>query len=76
MPWNRPHVPQFVGMLDMTTDEGIRRRMGWQMTIFCEARFDLVQRHLKPENRVKWDRLSYAKKCSVVLSLVREGTII
>ena len=26
---------------DMTTDEGIRKRMGWQMTTFCEARFDL-----------------------------------
>lgn len=63
-------------MADMTTDEGIRKRMGWQMTSFCEARFELVKRSLKPENRARWERLSYARKCAVVLSLIREGAII
>ena len=61
---------------DMTTDEGVRKRMGWQMTTFCEARFDLICRNLNPTNQAKWDGLSYAKKCSVVLGLVREGVII
>ena len=61
---------------DMTTDEGIQRRMGWQMTTFCEARFDVVRKNLKPQQQAKWDGLSYAKKCSVVLGLVREGSII
>jgi len=61
---------------DMSTDDGVRRRMGWQMTTFCEARFDVLRRHLNPDNQVRWDGLSYAKKCSVVLGLVRDGTII
>ena len=61
---------------DMNTDEGVRRRMGWQMTTFCEARFDVVRRNLKPDNQARWDGLSYAKKCSVVIGLVRDGTII
>jgi hypothetical protein len=61
---------------DMTTEDGVRKRMGWQMTAFCEARFDVVRKHLKPEQQAKWDGLSYAKKCAVVLGLVREGAII
>jgi len=50
--------------------------MGWQMTTFREARFDLLRRNLNAENQAKWDGLSYAKKCSVVLRLVRDGTIV
>jgi hypothetical protein len=61
---------------DTTTDEGVRKRMGWQMTTFREARFDLLRRNLNAENQAKWDGLSYAKKCSVVLRLVRDGTIV
>jgi hypothetical protein len=61
---------------DMSTEEGVRKRMGWQMTTFCEARFDPIRRNLKPENQARWDGLSYAKKCSVVLGLVRDGTIV
>ena len=61
---------------EMTTDDGVRRRMGWQLTTFCEARFDLVHRNLKPEGQAKWGSLSYAKKCSVVLGLVRDGSIV
>jgi hypothetical protein len=61
---------------DMSTDEGVQKRMGWQMTTFCEARFELVQQNLKPESRAKWDRLSYARKCVVVLGLVHDGVIV
>jgi hypothetical protein len=61
---------------DTATEEGIRRRMGWQVATFCEARIDLVQRNLKSEAQAKWDRLSYAKKCCVVLGLVKDGTFV
>jgi hypothetical protein len=61
---------------DTSTDDGVRKRMGWQMTTFCEARFELIERNLKPEALAKWDGLSYARKCAVVLGLVREGTSI
>ncbi len=46
------------------------------MTTFCEARFDLLRRNFNPQQQSHWDGLSYAKKCSVVLGLVRNGTII
>ena len=61
---------------DTSTDEGVKKRMGWQMTTFCEARFDLVRQNLKPQQQSHWDSLSYAKKCTVVLGLVRQGTIV
>ena len=61
---------------DSTTDDGLRKRMGWQMTTFCEARFDLVPRSLKPDRQARWDNLSYARKCAIVLGLVRDGTMV
>ena len=61
---------------DTRTGDGVRRRMGRQMTTFCDARFDVVRRNRKPESERKRDGLSHAKTCSVVLGLVCEGTII
>ena len=43
------------------TEKAARRKMGWAMTMFCEARFDIVRRHLSPEAQAKWDSISYAK---------------
>ena len=58
------------------TDNAVRRRMGWAMTMFCEARFDVVRKALSPEKQANWDSLSYAKKCAVVLDFVQKGYMI
>ncbi len=55
------------------TDKAVRRRMGWMMTTFCEARFDVVRNALSPEHQARWDQFSYARKCSTVLEFVRRG---
>ena len=46
------------------------------MTMFCEARFDIVRRHLSPEAQAKWDSISFTKKCLVVQAFVKKGIMI
>jgi len=58
------------------TDNAERRRVGWPMTMFCEARFDMVRQALSPEKQAKWDSLNYAKKCAVVQDFVKKGYMI
>ncbi len=58
------------------TDKAIRRKLGWQMATFCEARFDGLRKALSPENQARWDNFSYARKCSVVLDFVKKGYMI
>jgi hypothetical protein len=47
----------------MSTEEGVRKWMGWQMITFCESRFDPVRSNLKPEQQVRWGRLSRRTAC-------------
>lgn len=56
--------------------EDFKKQIGWAMQVFCEARFPLIRKNLKPENKIKWDGLTYEKKCHVVQKLVEKGIII
>jgi hypothetical protein len=58
------------------TENAARRRLGWQRTMFCEARFDVIRQKLNPQNQEGWDRLSFAKKCLVVMDFVKKGYMI
>jgi hypothetical protein len=58
------------------TDKAVRKRLGWQTTTFCEARFDVVRKSLSPENQDRWDNFSFARKCSVVMDFVKKGYMI
>lgn len=58
------------------TDKAVRRKLGWQITTFCEARFDVLRAKLSPENQTRWDNFSYGRKCSVVMDFVKKGYLI
>lgn len=55
--------------------EDIKKRMGWGMVCFVEARFDIIRKRLKPENQAKWDRCSWEKKALTVLEFVEQGVM-
>ena len=54
----------------------IKKKPGWAMVTFCEARFKVVRNSVSPENQQKWDNFSYEKKCYTVLGLVEKGAIV
>lgn len=61
---------------DISTDEGWKKRIGWGLRMFYEARFDIVRKRLSEEARKKWDASSYRKKCLIIAEFVREGLMI
>lgn len=54
----------------------VKKKMGWAMVMFCEARFDTIRKSLNENNRKKWDECSWEKKCLIVLSFVEKGYMI
>ena len=54
----------------------IKKKMGWAMVMFVEARFGVVRDNINEENREKWDAFSWEKRANMVLRLVEKGAII
>ena len=60
--------------IDAETD--FKRRIGWAMCVFFEARFDLFRTRLSETNRAKWDALSYEKRCNAIARAVHKGLLV
>lgn len=60
---------------DISTDEGFKKRIGWGMQMFYEARFDLIRNNLNEKNKEKWDKLTYRKKCFIIIDFMEKGII-
>ena len=60
---------------DPASDD-VKKRMGWTMVMFCEARFEVIRKALNDSNKAKWDASSFEKKCALVVRLVEKGSII
>jgi len=57
-------------------ERAVKRKLGWAMACFFEARFDIVRAKLNPEQQAKWDGFSYEQKCTMVASFVKKGWMI
>jgi hypothetical protein len=57
-------------------ERAVKRKIGWAMACFFEARFDIVRAKLNPEQQAKWDGFSYEQKCTMVASFVKKGWMI
>jgi hypothetical protein len=58
------------------SEKAARRKLGWAMTAFCEARFSIIRENLTPEHQAQWDAFSFEKKCFVVQGYVKRGLMI
>ena len=51
--------------------------IGWAGKMFFEARFNVVRNNLsKEEHKLKWDSMSYEKKCSFIGKMIEKGVMI
>lgn len=53
-----------------------RKRIGWAGRMFYEARFPVIRKNLKPENKAKWDSFSYERKCTIIGKAIEKGLMI
>ena len=75
----RPHDTGFGMCPDCGGDPAspdVKKKMGFAMVSFVEARFRVVRDNINEENRAKWDGFSWERKASTVLSLVEKGAMI
>jgi hypothetical protein len=58
------------------TDAQVKKKLGWAGTMFYEARFDVLEKQLRPELAEKFRAMSYAKKVLIVAGMIEKGHMI
>lgn len=58
------------------SEAATRRRLGWAMCAFVDARLPVVRQRLSPAAVAKLGAMSYAKQAAVVAGLVRKGVMV
>lgn len=53
----------------------IKKRLGFAMCAFCEARFDVVRSSLSAEKQIIWDESSYEQKCLFINKIIEKGIL-
>ncbi|MDP2607247.1 MAG: hypothetical protein Q8S00_32320 [Deltaproteobacteria bacterium] len=59
-----------------TSEANIRKRLGYGMIVFYNARIEIMERALNPENAALFKKLDYASKISLVIKAVEDGLIV
>jgi hypothetical protein len=54
----------------------IRKRMGWALTAFVDARIPIIRNALKPANLASFEKMTYEEKANVVTRMVVRGVIV
>jgi hypothetical protein len=58
------------------TEAEFKKKQGWGLTTFYEARMAPFRNALNAQNQAKWDALPYWKKCYLLQHAVEDGLII
>ncbi len=54
----------------------VRKRMGWALVSFIDARIPIIRNALKPDNRASFEKMNYEEKANVVTRMVARGVIV
>jgi len=60
---------------DDITEAQLRRRMGWGMTCFVDARIARLRETMNPANVARLDTMEYSGQVAIVLRMVERGII-
>lgn len=58
------------------TEAQLKRRIGWAGRTFYEARFEILEKKLRPDLVEKFRAMSYAKKIAIVAKMIERGAMI
>jgi hypothetical protein len=54
----------------------IHKRLGWAGRTFYDARIEVLSNNLSPENKAKFEALSYERKLYIIARLIELGKMI
>jgi hypothetical protein len=55
---------------------GISKKLGWAGRIFYDAKIEVLSNNLSPENKAKFEALSYERKVYIIARLIERGKMI
>lgn len=54
----------------------VRKRLGWALTAFIDARIPIIRDALSPANWASFEKMTYEQKANVVTKMVARGVIV
>ena len=60
---------------DISTEEGVKKKLGWAAQCFYEARFDVISKALGDEAKAKFESMTYLGKVNVVTRFLEKGIL-
>lgn len=74
-PGDIQHTGMCLGCGGDPVARAVRKRLGWAMTTFVDARIPIICDALYPANRASFEKMDYEGKASVVARMVEKGLI-
>jgi hypothetical protein len=74
-PGDLPHTGMCLGCGGGPSARAARKRLGWAMTAFIDARIPIIRDALSPANRASFEKMDYEGKANVVTRMVARGVI-
>lgn len=53
-----------------------RKRLGWAGEAFYDARVEVLRNNLSPENKAKFESMTYERKVVIIVKLIERGSMI
>lgn len=75
-PGDRNHTGLCLGCAGDPNARTVRKRMGWALTTFVDARIPIIRDVLSPKNRESFEAMTYEQKANVVVRMVARGVIV
>lgn len=74
-PGDLPHTGMCLGCAGDPAARTVRKRMGWALTAFVDARIPIIRDALSPANRASFENMTYEQKAEVVTRMAARGVI-
>jgi hypothetical protein len=75
-PGDRNYTGLCLGCAGDPSAKTVRKRMGWALTCFVDARIPIVRDALSFANRANFEKMTYEQKANVVIRMVGKGLIV
>lgn|SRR5678815_1589290 len=75
-PGDVPGMGLCLGCAGDSSARTVRKRMGWALTAFVDARIPIIRDALSPANRESFEKMTYEQKADVVTRMVARGVIV
>lgn len=75
-PGDLSHTGMCLGCGGDPSARAVRKRLGWAMTTFIDARIPIIRDALSPANRASFEKMNYEEKANVVTRMIARGVIV